>query len=66
MGVGMRIVRGLAPLSAEDQARVWDADAKFLRADVQDRLEEGRGVLGIADQSLPAAVKAAEKLSEEK
>lgn len=65
MGVGMRIVRSLTPMSDEDQRRVWDVDAKFLRADVKDRLEEGRGVLGVADQSLPAAVKAAEKYSEE-
>jgi formylglycine-generating enzyme required for sulfatase activity len=62
MGVGMRIVRGLEPLSAEDQARVWDIDVDDLRADVRDRLKEGRGVLGVTDPALPAALEAAEGL----
>jgi hypothetical protein len=34
-----------------------------VRQDVRDRLREGRGALGIADKSLPAAVEAAEKLN---
>lgn len=62
MGVGMRIVRGLEPLSAEDQTRVWDIDVDDLRADVRDRLKEGRGVLGVTDPALPAALEAAEGL----
>ena len=62
MGVGMRVVRGLAPLSAEDKVRVWDADVDDLRTDVRDRLKEGRGVLGVADPGLPAALEAAEAL----
>ena len=32
-----------------------------IQQDVRDRLREGRGVLGVADRSLPAAVDAAEK-----
>jgi formylglycine-generating enzyme len=59
--VGMRIVRPLKPLSAEDKQRVWEADIEDIRQDVADRLREGRGALGVADESLPAAVKAAEE-----
>jgi formylglycine-generating enzyme required for sulfatase activity len=62
MGVGMRLVRGLAPLSPEDKVRVWDAEVDELRADVRDRLKEGRGVLGVTDPALPAALEAAEGL----
>jgi formylglycine-generating enzyme len=64
-GVGMRIVRPLAPLSADDKKRVWEADVDEIRQDVGDRLREGRGALGVADESLPAAVKAAEELGED-
>jgi hypothetical protein len=32
---------------------------------VHDRLREGRGALGIADEELPAAVRAAEELSDD-
>jgi formylglycine-generating enzyme required for sulfatase activity len=61
--VGMRIVRPLEPLTAEEKQRVWEADIEDVRQDVKDRLHEGRGAIGVADQSLPAAVEAAEKLS---
>jgi formylglycine-generating enzyme required for sulfatase activity len=62
-GVGMRIMRPLKPLSAEEKKRVWEADVEDVRQDVKDRLREGRGALGVADKSLPAAVEAAEKLN---
>jgi hypothetical protein len=62
-GVGMRIMRPVKPLSAEEKKRVWEADVDDVRQDVRDRLREGRGALGIADKSLPAAVEAAEKLN---
>jgi formylglycine-generating enzyme required for sulfatase activity len=61
-GVGMRIVRPLAALSADDKKRAWEPDVDDLRHDVRDRLREGRGALGIADKRLPAAVEAAEKI----
>ena len=64
-GVGMRIIRPLKPLSADEKKRVWEADVDDLRQDVRDRLREGRGALGIADQSLPDALKAAEKLGKD-
>jgi len=61
--VGMRIVRPLKPLTANEKKQVWEADFEDIRQDVQDRLREGRGALGVADESLPEAVKAAEELS---
>ncbi len=61
-GVGMRIIRPLATLSADERKRAWEPDVDDLRQDVRDRLREGRGALGIADKTLPAAVEAAEKL----
>jgi formylglycine-generating enzyme required for sulfatase activity len=63
-GVGMRIVRPLKPLSADEKKKVWEADVDDVRQDVRDRLREGRGALGVADESLPAAVEAAEKLNQ--
>ncbi len=64
MGVGLRIVRPLAGMSADDKQRAWEIDAADTRQDVTARLKEGRGVLGVADPSLPAAVEAAKKLGE--
>jgi len=60
--VGMRIIRPLKPLSDEEKKRVWEPDHDDIRQDVQDRLREGRGALGVADPALPEAIKAAEEL----
>jgi formylglycine-generating enzyme required for sulfatase activity len=65
LAVGMRLVRPLAAMSAEEQTRAWDADVDRTRRDVKMRLNEGRGALGKPDLTLPAAVEAAEKLSGE-
>jgi sulfatase modifying factor 1 len=64
-GVGMRIIRPLEPLNDEDKRRAWDADEENLIQDVRDRLVEGRGVLGRAKPTLPAAAVAVEKLDTE-
>jgi sulfatase modifying factor 1 len=64
LAVGMRLVRPLAPMSAEDEKRAWEADVPAIRRDVKIRLDEGRGALGVADETLPAAIQAANKLSE--
>jgi hypothetical protein len=60
----MRLVRPLRPMSDDDKKRAWEIDVEDLREDVQARLKEGRGALGIADPSLPEAVKAAEKMED--
>lgn len=62
MGVGLRVIRQLAPMSDEDQRRAWDADVKVIDEDVRMRLTEGRGALGVADEKLPAALDAAKRL----
>jgi hypothetical protein len=61
----MRLVRSSKELSDEDKKRVWEVDVEDLRTDVGARLGEGRGAVGIATPTLPEAIKAAEKLSEE-
>lgn len=60
--VGMRIIRPLEPLTVEEKARVWEADVESIRRDVRDRLQEGRGAAGVADEQLPAAAQAAERI----
>lgn len=58
-GVGFRIIRPLhAPQAGEEQQKFWKADIEDIQLDVDFRIEqEGRGALGIADKSLPAAIK---------
>jgi hypothetical protein len=50
-------------MTDDEKRRIWEADVDELRGDVKSRLKEGRGALGVADPTLPAAVQAAEKLS---
>jgi sulfatase modifying factor 1 len=64
LAVGMRIVRPLKEMTPDEQVRAWDADVETLRRDVKIRLNEGRGALGRPTPQLPAAVQAAEKLTE--
>jgi formylglycine-generating enzyme required for sulfatase activity len=63
--VGMRVIRPLQPLTADEKKRVWEADVQDVREDVRDRLREGRGAIGVADKTLPAAVEAAEKIDKQ-
>lgn len=60
--VGMRIIRPLKAMTVEEKRRVWDADVEAVREDVHDRLQEGRGALGIPNSTLPAAAKAISEL----
>ena len=49
----MRIIRPLEPLSVEEKQRVWDADVEARpRRTSATGLQEGRGVLGVADPTL--------------
>ncbi len=56
-GVGFRMVRPLHAPSKQEMAKYWDADHPDIKFDVQGRLDEGRGVLGLVDPDLPAAIK---------
>ena len=46
--VGMRVVRSLNPKTPEEITRYWNVDNEAIREDVEFRLREGRGVLGVA------------------
>jgi sulfatase modifying factor 1 len=58
LGVGMRLVRPLAEPDVAVRRRWWDADIESVRADTADRVQQGRGALGIVDPKLPADLKA--------
>lgn len=62
MAVGLRVLRPLEPLTAEEKEIVWEADVEDLREDVAARLREGRGAMGVVDEKLPGAIKAAAEL----
>lgn len=46
--VGMRLVRSLTPLKGEELNKFWEIDATGIQEDVDARLKEGRGALGLA------------------
>ena len=54
--VGFRIIRPLDAPVKEKRGQFWDADVEYLQQDVESRLAEGRGVMGIG---LPAEKTAA-------
>jgi formylglycine-generating enzyme required for sulfatase activity len=45
--VGMRVARSLRPMTADEIGRFWKVDHNDIREDVEYRLKEGRGVLGV-------------------
>lgn len=56
--IGFRLFRPLNELPKKDMAKYWDPDAEDISFGIDIRLEEGRGVLGIVDKELPAAIQA--------
>ncbi len=57
LGIGMRIVRPLEPMTSKIKEQVWEADFEDLQLDLEDRMAEGRGTRALATPTLPAAVK---------
>lgn len=55
--VGFRLLRPANPLPAEQLTKYWDPDVEDVDFAVESRLLEGRGVLGLVDEQLPAAIK---------
>ncbi|MGY8770985.1 MAG: formylglycine-generating enzyme family protein, partial [Pirellulales bacterium] len=55
--VGFRMIRPLEVISKEKMTQFWDAKMENLIRDVEARIEEGRGAIGLVDQALPAAIK---------
>ncbi len=60
-GVGFRLIRPLKTVDREAMEEFWKIDCEDTQYDVEDRLNEGRGVLGLVDKELPAAIKALSK-----
>ncbi len=56
-GVGFRLVRLHRTVERDVMEDFWKIDCEDIQLDVQDRLLEGRGVMGIVDKDLPAAIK---------
>lgn len=54
--VGFRVLRPLHELPKAEMGKYWEADVEAIQIDVENRLLEGRGVLGLADPTLPEAV----------
>jgi formylglycine-generating enzyme len=56
-GIGFRILRPLeAPATKEAKERHWQADAPEIHEGVDNRMQDGRGAMGITDPELPAAI----------
>lgn len=60
-GVGFRLIRPLRTVSRTAMEEFWRIDSEELMFDVNDRLSEGRGVKGLVDKDLPAAIRKLEK-----
>ena len=60
-GVGFRLVRGIQWPDDELRKKVWEIDCELIQYDVDDRITEGRGALGLVDKDLPAAIKKLEE-----
>ncbi len=55
-GVGFRLFRAYQPLSDDHIVKFWEPSAEETVLDVDSRLQEGRGGLGLVDENLPEAV----------
>ena len=59
-GVGFRLIRPLKTVPRVAMEEFWKIDNEATMYDVKDRLSEGRGVLGLVDKELPAAIESLE------
>jgi formylglycine-generating enzyme required for sulfatase activity len=56
-GIGFRIMRPLdVPATKEAKERYWAADVAEIREGVENRMQDGRGAMGVTDRELPAAI----------
>lgn len=60
-GIGMRLMRQLEIPDRATREKFWEADVEAISLDVELRLEEGRGVLGLVDPALIEAIREAQK-----
>lgn len=61
--VGFRVMRSLEELPQQDAAKFYVPDIEVLQLDVSDSLAGGRGIQGLVDPNLPAALKEAQQRS---
>ena len=57
-GVGMRLVRPLKAPNRKSQEKHWKETEENFVFDIEVRLEEGRGALGLVDPKLPETIRA--------
>ena len=55
--VGFRIIRSLKPMSPDERKFAWEVHSNGEEEAVESSLDAGRGVQGIVDPQLPAAIK---------
>lgn len=61
-GIGLRIIRPLEEdIAQADKEKFWKADAEDIIEGVENRMQEGRGAMGLVDKDLPAAIKELDK-----
>ena len=63
-GVGFRLIRALAAPQDKDKKKYWEIDAEETGWDVEDRLEEGRGVKDNIHPGLPAVLQQLKKVDQ--
>ena len=57
-GVGFRVLRPLVePATKTERLKAWEPDAEETIDAINNRMSEGRGVMGLVDKDLPAAIK---------
>ena len=59
MHIGFRIMRPLTPISQEKAADlgIWDATVESLVENIEVRVDEGRGAIGLVDTKLPSLLR---------
>lgn len=55
--VGFRFIHPLKVPDAKEQEKYWRTHSEFLQEDVDSRIQEGRGIIGVADEKLPDRAK---------
>lgn len=62
LSVGFRIIRPLVAAPQAERPKYWDADVESIVEDTKDRIDEGRGAIGLVDPNLPDDVKRVEEI----
>ena len=63
-GIGFRLVRPLTPPTGDEKQKYWEIDAEEIGWDVEDRLDEGRGVKDNIHPALPKVLQQLKKIAQ--